>query len=342
MRLAVAGWATDSGIGRELIDAVRNLPVGSAYILPSPNKPSRADLLSRIPVYQANGQSPHAEMHGFLREHRPDVVLTWELPGDWMFPTMWKSAGIHWVHVVHWDYFDPKYKDYLKLATLVSPNRFCKLHLEEVGLKSTLLPVPVDTERIRFTERKNALRFLSVYGYGGPEQRRSLGEILKAWKTMNTPPELVIRAQCDPFPPGESAYPPMSKIEIGNLPEPADLFTGFDIALQPSRYEGIGVTMLEAQASGMPVIAMDGPPMNEIAPDLPIQIQEIRRVQLSGKEITTYVPSVEKIKKTVGGVMGRDIRDLSKQARRRVEESYSWKALKDKWLRTLVGMPLRG
>src|SRR4029077_14077476 len=189
MRLAVVGWATDSGVGRELIDATRNLPVTSIYLLPNSSKPTRLDLLPKTQVYQATGQSPHAEMINFIRQYRPDVILTWEVPGDWIFPNIWASHGIRWVNVVHWDYFDPERLAYWKLAKLVAPSAWCKSNLEELGLSSTVLPVPIDTKRIVFQERKYALNFLSVYGYGGPDGRRALFEILDAWSGMQTPPK---------------------------------------------------------------------------------------------------------------------------------------------------------
>lgn len=335
MRLAVVGWATDSGVGRELIDTVRNLPVTAAYVLPSPNKPSRVDLLQGTPVYQAHGQNPQGEMHAFLQQHKPDTVLTWELPGDWTFPNMWRAAGIRWLHVAHWDYFDPSFLDYWKMAKLIAPNESCKKYLSDLGLRSFVLPVPIDTKRIAFKERRYALKYLSVYGYGGPEDRRSLREILETWRVMKETPKLTIRAQCELGLPPENLLPANVDVKVETVPEPGDLFTGFDIAVQPSRYEGIGITLLEAQAAGVPVITTKAAPMSEIAPDLLVQHGKVEKIKLAGKELVVYIPSVEALRQVIGGTMGRDIRELSKKARKRVEEKYSWAALRKPWLDVL-------
>jgi glycosyltransferase involved in cell wall biosynthesis len=192
--------------------------------------------------------------------------------------------------------------------------------------------VPVDTKRIVFKERRYALKYLSVYGYGGPEDRRSLREILETWKVMKETPKLTIRAQCELELPQEQMLPGNVDVKLETVPEPGDLFTGFDIAVQTSRYEGVGITMLEAQAAGVPVITTNAAPMNEIAPDLLVQSGKVEKIKLAGKDLAVYIPSVEALRKVIGGTMGRDIRELSRKARKRVEEKYSWMVLKKPWL----------
>lgn len=334
MRLALVGWITDSGVGRELIDAARNLPVTAVFALNNSNKRSRKDCLSWLPVYMSTGQNPQMEMNAFLKEHKPDVVLSWESPGDWCFPKLWSQCGVRWVHVVHWDYFDPTHKVECKRAKLIAPNMMCKKELAAIGLSSLMLAVPVDTRRIHFKERSQASTFVSVYGYGGPEDRRSFSEIMQAWRMMRRPPPLIVRAQCAP---DLAKKAPLGvEIRVGNLPEPADLFTEGDVAVQPSRYEGVGITLIEAQAAGLPVITMDGPPMNVIAPDLLVTPSEMEKISLAGKDLLSYVPSAEALSVKVSQVVGKDISELSRQARKRVERLYSWKVLQEMWLAVLA------
>ena len=99
MRLAVVGWAGDSGVGRELIDAVRNLPVSCAFILDNPNKPTRKDLLVGTPSYFAQPANLDKQMELFIECHRPETLAeaksllkTWHCdqvgPYDFLF-----SAG---------------------------------------------------------------------------------------------------------------------------------------------------------------------------------------------------------------------------------------------------------
>ena len=339
MHLAVVGWAADSGVGRELIDAVRNLPVSCAFILHNPSKPTRKDLLAGTSAYFSQPTNLEQQMELFLECHRPDTILTWEVPGSWSFPAIWARKGVRWIHMVHWDWFSmsPEHlKIWAQAAHLLAPNRMCQRALKEVcGLRSRLLPVPVDAERLKFTERQRAGNFISVYGYGGPHQRRSIPEIVSAWQQMGpAAPKLTIRAQ-KPIDEFKGSFPPNISVKLGNLPEPFDLYRTGDVAVQPSRYEGVGVSMVEAQATGIVVVAVDAPPMNEIVYGPLIPVEKVIKVSIMGKALTSYVPSSRGLAQIISKLKGADISELSRKARELSVQNFSWSALRDQWLDTL-------
>ena len=337
MRLALVGWAGDSGVGRELIDATRHLPVDGLFILPNTTKPTRHDLLPEgIPIHKATAGNLAGQMDRWLFEVKPDTILTWEVPGSWDFPAIWKGRNISWKHVVHWDWFS---KDYLKLwpwADLVAPNLMCKKELKATfGLNSVYLPVPIDTERLPFKERHEARLFVSVYGYGGFHDRRSLPEIYSAWRAMKYPPALEIRAQVKPYEIEKTGVHARIEVKIGNVPEPGDLWNDADVALQPSRYEGLGLSLLEAQARGVPVIAVDAPPMDEVAGDLRVKVAGVEEISVMGKKLPSYVPSVDSLRMIVESLGPMDLGRLSRAARYRVESRFSWTRLRPYWLHFL-------
>lgn len=338
MRLAVVGWAGDSGVGRELIDAVRNLPVSCAFILENTSKPTRKDLLLGTPSYFANAANLDKQMELFIECHRPDTILTWEVPGAWSFPAIWARKDVKWVHMSHWDWFStaPEHMPVWKTARLLCPNALCQRELKTVGLNATLIPVPVDTSRLMFRERKKADLFISVYGYGGPKDRRSIPEILEAWRKMaGAAPKLIIRAQ-KPVEEIKGQLPPAGiSVDLGNMPEPADLYRGGDVALQPSRYEGVGVSLVEAQACGIPVIALNAEPMKDIVCGPLVSVEKTIKIQVMGKDLTSNVPSVKSLVDTINSLKGKDISDLSRRARAWAEERFSWTMLKDRWIETL-------
>lgn len=338
MRLAVVGWAGDSGVGRELIDAVRNLPVSCAFVLENPHKPTRKDLLLGTPSYFASPANLDKQMELFIECHRPDTILTWEVPGVWSFPAIWTRKDVKWVHMSHWDWFSvaPEHMKVWKMARLLCPNALCQRELQAIGFSATLLPVPVDTNRLIFRERKKADLFISVYGYGGPKDRRSIPEILDAWRKMaGAAPKLIIRAQ-KPVEEIKGQLPPAGiSVELGNMPEPADLYKVGDIALQPSRYEGVGVSLVEAQATGMPVIALDAEPMKDIVCGPLIAVEKTTKIPIMGKSLTSNIPSVKSLIDTINSLKGKDISELSRRARAWAEERFSWTMLKDRWIETL-------
>lgn len=336
MKLAVVGWAGDSGVGRELINAVRHLPVACAFILDNPAKKTRKDLLAETPCHFATPEDLPRQMRLFIDCHKPDTILSWEVPGHWSFPEIWAGQSLRWVHMVHWDWFstEPAHMQAWKTATLLAPNKMCQEGLQGVGLASTLLPVPVDTKRLAFRERGRVETFISVYGYGGIHDRRSIQEILEAWRRIKNPPRLVIKAQ-KPVTEIKGDPPEGVVVELGNLHEPEDLYLWGDVALQPSRYEGVGISMIEAQACGIPVIAVDAPPMDEIVLGSRVPVAQVLQIKMFSKILPSYVPSVDGIVEAVSRFAGSDISELSMNVRVWVDGKFSWNVLRDKWIKTL-------
>jgi glycosyltransferase involved in cell wall biosynthesis len=224
------------------------------------------------------------------------------------------------------------------MAQLVAPNDMAVRELKtQHDLEAWKLPVPVDTDRLAFRERQRADVFMSVYGYGGLKDRRSIPEIFAAWAGIKDPPVLLLRAQKKPDELELLPTPHNVHVEVGNTQEPSGLYEVGDIALQPSRYEGVGVSMLEAQSCGMPVIATDAEPMTEIAPDLLVPVQKRTYIAQMGKALFSHIPSIPGIADRVRSLHKKDIRELSQNARKRVEEHFSWKTLRGRWIDALEG-----
>lgn len=335
MRLALIGWAADSGVGRELCDAAIHLPVVGAFVLTHASKRNRFDLVPEPIRTVSHGRDPAGEMAAFLDHTRADVVLTWEGPARWEFVDVWRAKGVRWTLRVNWDWFPAECIHAVSQADLIAPNEMCRSGLKaKYRLESTLLPVPVDLGRFPFVRRDRARRFGMAYGAGGPHDRRCLRETLAAWRLLPAPPPLLVRAQARP-PEFEETLGVELRIE--NLYDPADLYSGFDVAVQPSRFEGAGFVLLEAQACGAPVVTVDAEPMRTAAPDLLVPAARSTVSNMKGHEIDAWTPAPEAIAAMVARLDGQPVGELSERARRRVEREYSWATLRERWIRFLSG-----
>lgn len=333
MKLGLVGFASDTGVGMELRDAMIHLPGCEAFILKHPERPSTKSVDLPVPTFFSQGWEPLKEMDTWITKTKVDTILTWETPGDWRFPEIWKSKGIRWFCVIHYDWFDPAHKyDYQK-GNLIAPNAQCRDGLRGIyGLESTVLPIPVALERLPFKERRFAHRFVTVYGQGGPYDRRSTREIVDAWRRITMAFPLTIRAQKRPIEVEEKGLPSVIGIDLQNHATTEILYSCQDVAVLPSKFEGVGLSLLEAQACGLPTITTDFEPMRTLAPDLLVKASPSAVEIMKGHRMPAAYPLVEDLRRVVDTLSGHDIRELSHLARNRVEENYSWTILKDRWL----------
>ena len=124
----------------------------------------------------------------------------------------------------------------------------------------------------------------------------------------------------------EYHYPPNVRVE-GQVDDPADLYVEGDVAVQVSRYEGMGLQLLEAKASGMPLITTDAGPMNEYDPFAVIRATPRRTTVL--RPTTAYDADPAHLAETVASLHGRDIAAASIRSREWVDANASWKTQGD-------------
>lgn len=329
MRLGLVGWASDTGVGMELRDALRYLPVTAVFYLDHPGKPQSVDFKGK--THGSSNLLP--KMNAFLEENQIDTILSWETPGAWEFPAVWQARGIRWYCVAHYDWFAPKQIPAWKIARIIVPFGQAGLGLRMIyGLESTTLSVPVDLERLPFKERHKAERFVTVYGHGGPGDRRSIVQLMEAWRLMgDQAPPLLIRAQ-KVIKELEGGLPTNVSVHFENLLKASDLYADSDVALLPSKYEGVGLSLIEAQACGLPVITTDMEPMRSIAPDYLVS-GDVGKIEIMQHHwVATCTAHPAAIAERVKALVHQDISEASRTARFRVQEKFSWAVLKDQWI----------
>ena len=108
-------------------------------------------------------------------------------------------------------------------------------------------------------------------GVGGPVDRRQVRLVLETFRTLlprHPSLHLLVKVHPDarrslgPIEPFHSRMRAIDR-ELSNA-EMRALLAEVDVTLFPSRFEGVGYPVLESLHAGVPVIATDAPPMNEI------------------------------------------------------------------------------
>jgi glycosyltransferase involved in cell wall biosynthesis len=145
--------------------------------------------------------------------------------------------------------------------------------LREIGVTCELVPwsIPDPVNRNRRVRQVNEITFLINAGMGGWHNRRGVDIALKAFghaKMEVNDIRIVVKSikPVSQYVPYELLQAPGVEVIEGMVSREdlTELHEHSDAVLYPSRWEGFGLSLLEALHAGVPVISSDGWPMNEI------------------------------------------------------------------------------
>lgn len=118
----------------------------------------------------------------------------------------------------------------------------------------------INLAEFEFKPRKTCDRFLFINGWGGTGDRKGIDIVAEAMSHCPILPLTVCSQTKEKLP----KFPSGVDIRIGNPDQPRDLYALGDMLLAPSRWEGLGLQLREAYASGLPVITSDAAPMRDL------------------------------------------------------------------------------
>jgi glycosyltransferase involved in cell wall biosynthesis len=197
-----------------------------------------------------------------------------------------------------------------------------------LGARTVAIPHAVDGTRFAFRRRERAEVFLHCRGWGDGD-RKGTRFVLEAARRCPEVP-FVVRAQ-EHLP---AEWPGNVRL-LGATDDPEEQYVDGDVAVQPSRYEGVGLPILEAMACGLPTLVPDAPPMNEYPADPRLLIAGERlQGDLVGNPFPVARPDVDALVAAIRALHGRPIGDLSEASRARIEER-AWDRLRPAYLEAL-------
>lgn len=275
-------------------------------------------------VRQTNGLPSAKLLARHLDAFRPDVLLGIETLFSRDIYALARSRGIKTAVVAMHEAYVPGGED---------PDLWiCPVHVayDRIAIPNkTYFDWPIDIRPFPFAERREAKRLLHIMGYGAAHNRRQTREVAAGFLLAGLP-DSTLTVHCQQ--PAKTEYgqiaDPRVMYRFGSLPNPADLYEGFDVLIQPDSYAGYNRVLLEAQASGMPVLTTDGPPMNELVRDpdhlIPATPSRYDFCRLGrGPECYRYLVSTADVATAIRRTLTWDIPAKSRAARANAE-ARSW------------------
>lgn len=167
----------------------------------------------------------------------------------------------------------------------------------------------IELDRWKPIQRGRVNRFIFSNGNGGVLCRKGSDILLKAARIARRIP-ITIQSQVPVNIPVTSNV----TVIVKNNLDPYDNYTGGDVCVQPSRWEGLGLSLYEAQATATPVMTTDAPPMNEVEPAWKIPVGNPETINLGGRKSTFRSPNVTELADLLEQVHGSDVSQQSEAA----------------------------
>lgn len=244
-----------------------------------------------------------------------------------------RRAGAKTIGYYVWELFDPSWTAACNSLydAILAQTQACHDHFKGLGL-SKLVRIPWGVDLGRFhppSVRRSGgrLRFFHPAGWGGLHARRGTSYVIEAFRSIQRPgAELIIHTQHGRGVENHGSI----QILHGNLPREQliRLYQSADVAVLPSKWEGLGLTFLESLACGLPVVTVDAPPMNEFVRDgengFVCRVHEWR--SYPGIFVPGAHPDVHHLAECMARFFDRNVLgQMRTHARRSAETRYDWK-----------------
>lgn len=336
-RWGVVSFNDDTGLGRQAMDMRTVLGLGYLFVRPSTRLETKP--LIGAQEYLVPLDAPEEYFSSVLEELQGIFVLervAFHLP----LVRAAKAKGIIIACVPNWELFGGWFSSQNQADIFLCPSQMTYRFLKFFGFTNSVqVPCPINLNLFPARELSGPARyFVHNAGLVYKDDRKATREVIEAFKRVpRSDIRLVVRLQ------KSAQLPPLDPritISVGNLNEPSELYAEGDVAIQPSKLEGIGFSVLEAVLSGIPVITSDFPPMNEFVRDPQLLCRVGKRFHRPSQYDGYYHaflkrPDINDLAKKIQWCTENDMTPFSQKNLAMRTEMFSAEGVRVKWLSTL-------
>lgn len=334
---AVIGPNDDSGLGRMNRDARTVLGIGNHLVLNSQRFFTRplgdGDTMFGPDLPDDKVRELISGRDGLLlieQYHHPRLLC------------IARAMKIPTVCIPMWEWFRSTDQVWRLCDLFVCPNQHCFDMLAKVGFHNTVvLPTPLDLSILPVRQVTGTAKvFVHNAGWVDWDDRKGTRDVIRAFSQLNQSNiRLIVRMQKEvALPAAASDY--RIEIRVGNLEAPGHLYSEGEVAVQPSKMEGIGFMVLEPICCGLPVITLDYGPMNEYVRHKALLAQLkpfARRAYASQwvKQAHLRLPSSRSIVRCMQWCIKNDLSSISLDNRSWAEATFAPVRLLDSWIQCI-------
>jgi glycosyltransferase involved in cell wall biosynthesis len=240
VRIAFLARCDDTGLGNESMEFVEHIKPDKVLKVLTGDKPQHPE---RFEGKNFDGIPDDDTIKELLTD--VDVLFCIETPYNHSTFSIARKMGVKTILRVNFEYLAP-FVGYNAPDLWISPVDW---NMEWIPQPNIVLPFPVNTDKIKFRERKVAKTFLHIAGNRGYMDRNGTNIVLDAIPLLKSEAKIIIKDQ-------------------RNMPEPEyeHLYDEGDVLLYPRRHSGQSLVMNEAMAAGLPIMMTDMAPQNTILP----------------------------------------------------------------------------
>lgn len=337
MRIGSIGWLTNQGQGRMVQAFKKHIGIDEMIGCYHPSRSLREDWID-----------DGVEVTGVpLKDHwveelleKVDVLLLSETGFNPFTYQLARLMGKKVVLIPMWEFVF--WGQWQHVDWFIAPTLACYDFItRNLGFENvTHIPWPLDLDEFEFRQRKNCYLFLHNAGWLGWKYiRKGTREVVRAFNDFGDEGiPCYLRSQMhlpDDMRPEKNVW-----VNRENTDDASECYHYGDVAIQPSRWEGIGFTILEAMACGIPVMTTDAKPMNEYFPDerFLIKAKMVRNRRIENPSAPEWEIDIKDLREKVRALYRKDISKESRNVRKIIEDTYNWDVQRNKFCEVLEGV----